>query len=475
MTHASARLLSLLICAGLLSGATAFAATASPASPASAAFATPAVERAPLVTGLPDFTSLVRKVAPAVVAIRSLSRPPDNAPGEDLFKRFGGSRQTARTGRMSGAGFLISADGYLLSTDFVVEGADEVQVTLRDGRVFQAAVAGVDQRSGVALLKIDAANLPHLPVGTSDKVEVGAWVIAIGSPFDLDHTVTAGIISATARETGDYLPSIQSDVAINPGNAGGPLINMRGEAIGILSKIATASGYYNGVSFALPIDGVMRVAEQLKAHGRVRRGRIGVEVAEVSQELAESLGLGKARGAAVTRVEAGSPADQGGIQAGDIVIAFNKQPIERSKDLERLVAVTAPGSKAGLTLWRRGKQQEAALSVSEVKDDKVSTRPPVKQSASEQSATIGLSVTDLNEATRNASRRAAGVIVSTSSGAAADAGVTKGDLILQVNSIAVDDARHFTAIVAGLDPRKSVALLVRQGTASQYVVIKPRQ
>ena len=451
---------------------------------------------APLVTGLPDFTDLIDKVGPAVVNIRTTEKvkPRQGAGGGDdemqeLLRRFFGTpaprpaprgrrgpqAQEEEVQRGVGSGFIISGDGYVLTNAHVVEGADEVTVTLTDRREFKAKVLGADKRSDVAVLKVDATNLPRLVIGDSNKIRVGEWVIAIGSPFNLDNTVTAGIISAKSRDTGDYLPLIQSDVAVNPGNSGGPLINMRGEVIGINSQIATLSGGYNGISFAVPIDEVMRVSDQLRKSGRVTRGRLGVEIGEVSKEVAESLGLGKARGVEVARVEAGGPAEKGGIKVGDIILKFNGAPIERSSDLPRLVGSTAVGARAMVTLWRKGEQQDIAVNIVELEDDKAKKAPLKKPKPDQLANAIGMHVSDLSEAQRKEFKLDAGVLVDASEGVAARAGVRPGDLILQLNNVEVKDAKQFNAMVAKLDPKRSVALLVRREDSSQYLVIRPRQ
>jgi len=446
----------------------------------------------PLVTGLPDFTDLIEKVAPAVVNIRTTEKVKLGQGGGDdemqeLLRRFfgGAAPRTAPRPRRGaqppaeevqrgvGSGFLISDDGYVLTNAHVVDGADEVIVTMTDRREFKARVLGSDKRSDVALLKVDATRLPSLVVGDSGKIRVGEWVIAIGSPFNLESTVTAGIISAKSRDTGEYLPLIQSDVAVNPGNSGGPLINMRGEVIGINSQIATLSGAYNGISFAVPIDEVMRVSDQLKTRGKVTRGRLGVEIGEVGKEVAESLGLGKARGVEVARVEAGGPADKGGIKVGDIILQFNGVGIERTGDLPRLVGATSIGSRAVVTVWRKGAQQDIAVNIVELEDEKAK-KIPVKKPKTEAPNAIGLHVSDLSEGQRKDLKLDAGVVVDASEGAAARAGLRPGDLILQLNNIEVKDARQFNAMVAKLDPKKSAALLVRRDETTQYVVIKPR-
>jgi serine protease Do len=252
----------------------------------------------------------------------------------------------------------------------VVDGADEVYVTLTDKREFKAKIIGTDKRTDVALVKIEGNNLPRLTVGDSNKIRVGEWVIAIGSPFGLDNTVTAGIVSAKARDTGEYLPLIQTDVAVNPGNSGGPLINMRGEVIGINSQIYSRSGGYMGISFAVPMDEAMRVSDQLRASGKVTRGRIGVQIGEVTKDVAESLGLTRVQGALVQRVEPGGPAEKGGVEAGDVILKFNGAAIERASDLPRMVGSVKPGTRSTVTVWRKGAVRELALTITELEPEK---------------------------------------------------------------------------------------------------------
>jgi len=319
--------------------------------PHGAAHAQTAVSR-----GLPDFTELVEQVGPSVVNIRTSekvsARTNTNGMDEDMLeflRRFGvpmpnmprqqrpqRPQPDEEQPRGVGSGFILTADGYVMTNAHVVDGADEVIVTLTDKREFKAKIVGTDKRTDVAVVKIEATGLPAVKVGDVSRLKVGEWVMAIGSPFGLESTVTAGIVSAKQRDTGDYLPFIQTDVAINPGNSGGPLINMRGEVVGINSQIYSRSGGFMGISFAIPMDEAIRVSEQLRASGRVTRGRIGVQIGQVTKDVAESIGLGKASGALVTGVESGSPAEKAGIEAGDIITRFDGKAIDKLADLPRL-------------------------------------------------------------------------------------------------------------------------------------------
>jgi serine protease Do len=463
--------------------------------------------QAATVAGLPDFTDLVDKVGPAVVNIRTTEHlkmgaanqdAPDEEEMQDFLRRFFGGAMPQQSPRQPGqaprgrraqpqdeevqrgigSGFIISADGYVMTNAHVVDGADEVYVTLTDKREFKAKVLGADARTDVALLKIEGDNLPRLTMGDSDKIRVGEWVIAIGSPFNLENTVTAGIISAKSRDTGDYLALIQSDVAVNPGNSGGPLINMRGEVIGINSQIATLSGGYNGISFAVPIDEAMRVSDALKKNGKVTRGRIAVQLGEVSKEVAESLGLKKAQGAEVARVEPGGPAEKGGLKPGDIILKFNGVTIDRSSDLPRLVGGTALGSRAVVTVWRKGAQLDLPVTVGEMDADKTAAVPGGKKGEKAdkpepKANALGLTVSDLSAAKKKELGLDAGVQVDNAEGVADRAGLQAGDVIVQVNNVEVKDARQFNAVVAKLDPKKPSVLLVRRGETSQFVSLRP--
>jgi serine protease Do len=450
--------------------------------------------------GLPDFADLVDRVGPAVVNIRTTERARMNQGGpngmndpemEEFFRRFFGvpvprqqqpdtprgrrqaPQQEEEVPRGVGSGFVISADGYIMTNSHVVEGADEVYVTLTDKREFKAKIIGSDKRSDVAVVKIEGSNLPRIAVGDSNKVRAGEWVIAIGSPFGLENTVTAGIVSAKARDTGDYLPLIQTDVAVNPGNSGGPLINMRGEVIGINSQIYSRSGGYMGISFAVPIDEAMRVSEQLRTSGRVTRGRIGVQIGEVTKDVADSLGLPKPQGALVQRVESGGPAEKGGVEPGDIILKFNGAAIERSNDLPRMVGNTKPGSKSVITVWRKGASRDLNLAIAEMESDKVATREDKKPKPEQSLNALGLAVGDLNDAQKRELRVDGGAAIEVAEGVAARAGLRPGDVILRVNNTDVKDSKQFNAVLGKLDPRKTVLMLVRRGDASQFVTIKP--
>jgi serine protease Do len=373
-----------------------------------------------------------------------------------------------------GSGFLLSADGYVMTNAHVVEGADEVTVTLTDKREFKAKIIGSDQRTDVALLKIEATTLPFVRIGNVDRLKVGEWVIAIGSPFGLESTVTAGIVSAKQRETGDYLQLLQTDVAINPGNSGGPLINMRGEVVGINSQILSPSGTSAGISLAIPIDEAIRVSDQLRTAGHVTRGRIGVQIGAVSKQVAETLGLGKPIGALVEGVQAGMPAEKAGIEAGDIITKVQGKPVERFSDLPRLVGMVKPGDKVKLDVFHDGKIKEVTADVIDFGPE----TPPVVVSAGPDAvpstkATLGLKVTDLSDADRARLHLKTGVRVDSVEGVAARAGLQEGDILLAIANVQVTSVKQFTAVVAKIDKTKAIAVLVRRGDSANYLVIRP--
>ncbi|MBM3386843.1 MAG: Do family serine endopeptidase, partial [Betaproteobacteria bacterium] len=429
---------------------------------------TPPAGQAPQVRGLPDFTELVERVGPSVVNIRTLEKVRQSETGtgapdeemQELLRRFFGvpipqvPRQTPRPRNRQqapeeaqpkgvGSGFVLTDDGYIMTNAHVLEGADEVLVTLTDKREFKAKIVGADKRTDVAVVKIQASGLPAVKVGEVSRLKVGEWVMAIGSPFGLDNTVTAGIVSAKQRDTGDYLPFIQTDVAINPGNSGGPLINMRGEVVGINSQIYSRSGGFMGISFAIPMDEALRVSDQLRSSGRVTRGRIGVQIDQVSKEVAESIGLGKVQGALIRGVEEGSPADTAGIEAGDIITRFDGKAIDKASDLPRLVGNTRPGTRVVLTVFRRGGSKELTITVAELPADKLTEGAAQAQAATPAAAPLGLVVADLTDAQKREWRVRGGVRVVSAAEASARAGLQAGDVILAVANTEVLGVRDF--------------------------------
>ncbi|WP_312305922.1 DegQ family serine endoprotease [Pulveribacter sp.] len=476
----------LAVALGLAGGAGLFA-TATPALAQSGA----------AVRGLPDFTDLVDQVGPSVVNIRTTERVSTRSAGPmdeemlEFFRRFGlpvpnvprqqGPQQREEQPRGVGSGFILSADGFVMTNAHVVEGAEEVIVTLTDKREFKAKIIGADKRTDVAVVKIEATGLPAVKVGDVSRLKTGEWVMAIGSPFGLENTVTAGIVSAKQRDTGDYLPFIQTDVAINPGNSGGPLLNMRGEVVGINSQIYSRSGGFMGISFAIPIDEAIRVSEQLRATGRVSRGRIGVQIEGVSKDVAESIGLGKAQGALVRGVEPGSPAEKAGIEAGDIITRYDGKPVDKVADLPRLVGNTKPGTKAGITVFRRGAARDLTVTIAEIEPDE----KPVakgedgqggqngKQQPTSSAQQLGLVVAELTPAQEKELKTKGGVRVVTASDAAARAGLREGDVILALANVEVRTLKDFEAAVAKADKAKPISVLVRRGEWAQYALIRP--
>jgi serine protease Do len=463
----------------------------------------PVLAQAAATRELPDFTELAERVGPAVVNIRTTERARarmgGNVPGDmdeqmrEFFRRFGIPIPNAPTPRRGvppggddddqqspqqrgvGSGFILTADGLVMTNAHVVEGAEEVIVTLTDKREFKAKIIGSDRRTDVAVVKIDATGLPHVRIGDVNRLKVGEWVMAIGAPFGLDNTVTAGIVSAKQRDTGDFLPMIQTDVAINPGNSGGPLLNLRGEVVGINSQIYSRSGGFMGISFAIPIDEAIRVSEQLRASGRVIRGRIGVTIAPVTKDVAEAIGLGAPRGALVQGVEEGGPAQKAGIEAGDIIVRVDGKAIEKSADLPRIIGDTKPGTRSSLQVYRRGNARDLQVTVAELEPDRArrtaQAEPPAP--ASTTKTAIGLAVSDLTDAQKRELKGKGGVRVDSTEGPAARAGLREGDLILSIDNTEVTDARQFGTLVGKLDKTRPVSVLVRRGEFTSYVVIRP--
>jgi serine protease Do len=375
-----------------------------------------------------------------------------------------------------GSGFVLTSDGYILTNAHVVEGADEVLVTLTDKREFKAKLIGADKRTDVAVVKIQATGLPAVKVGDVSRLKVGEWVMAIGSPFGLDNSVTAGIVSAKQRDTGDYLPFIQTDVAINPGNSGGPLINMRGEVVGINSQIYSRSGGFMGISFAIPMDEAMRVSEQLRSNGRVTRGRIGVQIEPVSKELAESIGLSKAQGALINRIEPGAPADKAGLEAGDVILKIDGKPIEKSVDLPRLVGNTKPGTKSNLTVFRRGTTKEMGIVIAELEPEKTAKRSADADEKPKVSASVqglGLVVTEMSDAQKAELKMKGGVRIESVQEPAAKAGLREGDVILAVGNHEVTQMKEFEAAITKIDKNNPVSVLFRRGELTRFALIRP--
>jgi serine protease Do len=445
---------------------------------------------------LPDFTDLVEQVGPSVVNIRTIEKVKASAAGNvdeqmlEFFRRFGipvppnmpraprpeRGQPDEEQPRGVGSGFILTADGFVMTNAHVVEGADEVLVTLTDKREFKAKIIGADKRSDVAVVKIEATGLQAVKIGDINRLKVGEWVMAIGSPFGLENTVTAGIVSAKQRDTGDYLSFIQTDVAINPGNSGGPLINMRGEVVGINSQIYSRSGGFQGISFAIPIDEATRVSDQLRSSGKVTRGRIGVQIDQVSKEVAESIGLGKPLGALVRGVESGAPAEKAGIEAGDIITKFDGKQIEKSSDLPRLVGNVKPGTKAVVTVFRRGASKDLQVTIGEVESDKPARKasgPEPKPPVAGPAQALGLVISEVPDAQKKELKIKGGVKVDAADGAAARAGLREGDVIVAIANSEITTVKEFDAALSKIDKTKPVNLLFRRGEWAQYALIRP--
>ncbi|WP_371925177.1 DegQ family serine endoprotease [Pseudomonas sp. H9] len=439
---------------------------------------------------LPDFTTLVEQASPAVVNISTKQKLPDRryATGQmpdleglpPMFREFfernmpqqprspRGDRQ--REAQSLGSGFIISSDGYVLTNNHVVADADEIIVRLSDRSELQAKLVGTDPRTDVALLKVDGKNLPTVKLGDSEKLKVGEWVLAIGSPFGFDHSVTKGIVSAKGRTLPNdtYVPFIQTDVAINPGNSGGPLFNMNGEVVGINSQIFTRSGGFMGLSFAIPIDVAIDVSNQLKKDGKVSRGWLGVVIQEVNKDLAESFGLDKPAGALVAQVLEDGPAAKGGLQVGDVILSMNGQPIVMSADLPHLVGSLKDGATAKLDIIRNGKRQSLDVTVGALPDDDAEITASANGSVERNSNRLGVSVADLTAEQKKTLELKGGVVIKeVQDGPAALIGLRPGDVISHLNNQAILSAKQFTEIAKELPKNRSVSMRVlRQGRAS---------
>ncbi|MDA8127539.1 MAG: DegQ family serine endoprotease [Betaproteobacteria bacterium] len=438
-----------------------------------------------------DVADLVQKEGPAVVNISTtklVKRGQEGMPFGDkdmqeFFRRFfpgmpppeiqGGSgpMQEIPT-RGEGSGFVVSNDGYILTNAHVVKGADEVVVKLTDKRTYTAKVVGTDPRTDVAVIKITAKNLPVVTLGDPTKLRVGEAVAAIGSPFGFENSVTAGIVSAKDRSlpSETYVPFIQTDVPINPGNSGGPLFNMKGEVVGINSQIYSRSGGYMGVSFAIPIDVAMEVAKQLESGGKISRGWLGVVIQEVTADLADSFGLDRPRGALVSEVQAGSPAQKAGLQSADVILEFNGKPVENSSDLPRIVGMSKPGTKIPLQIWRNGKARQLSVVLGELPGENQHAASDSKPSKAILRGGVVLS--ELSADQRRALDLKYGVLVADATGDAARAGIQTGDVILAVNNTKIASVAVYRKAVADVPAGKTVALLVRRGDGSLYVPLR---
>ena len=435
---------------------------------------------------LPDFTALVEKQGGAVVNVstsqtvqssqgmQAIPGLPEGDPLAELFRRFGPQVPREQQAQSLGSGFIISADGYILTNAHVVDAADKITVRLTDQREFKARVIGADRRTDVALIKIEATGLPRISQGDPSLLKVGEWVLAIGSPFGFDSSVTAGIVSGKGRslQQENFVPFIQTDVAINPGNSGGPLFNMKGEVVGINSQIYSRSGGYMGLSFAIPIDVAMDVANQLRANGKVTRGRIGVVIQEVTHELAESFGLNKMSGALITAVEKGGPADKAGIQASDVILKFDGKLVGVSKDLPRMVAATQPGSKVAVQVWRKGATKEVSLTIVEMPGDGRVARTSKNDSVGEQIARLGIGVVELTVEQKKQLEIEGGLLIDEVRSGNIRSELQRGDIILALGNTPITGVEQLNGVLKTIPKGRNVALLVRRGEATSYMAIK---
>ncbi|MDX8398644.1 MAG: DegQ family serine endoprotease [Gallionellaceae bacterium] len=440
---------------------------------------------------LPDFTELVEQQGAAVVnvsttkiihnahAVPGMPKLPQGDPFNDFFRRFAPQAPHDQKTQSLGSGFIISSDGYILTNAHVVDRADEITVRLTDKREFKAKVIGADKRTDVALLKIEATGLPQISLGNVEMLKVGEWVVAIGSPFGFDSSVTAGIVSAKGRSLPQesFVPFIQTDVAINPGNSGGPLFNMNGEVVGINSQIYSRSGGYMGLSFSIPIDVAMDVVKQLRSTGKVTRGRIGVVIQDVTRELADSFGLSQATGALISNVEKNGPADKAGVKASDVILKFDGKVVKGSIDLPRIVAGTYPGSKVTVELWRKGAVHDVTLLVGEIVDNAQAAQQGHKNAGkaaphSESFERLGLELAELTTEQKAELKIADGLLVISVKGAAERSDLSRGDIILAIGNFAIKSVSQFNEVLKQIPKSRNVALLVRRGEVASYVAIK---
>jgi len=436
---------------------------------------------------LPDFVELVEKQGPAVVNISTtqiirnaseFSAVPEGDPLYEFFRRFAPQMPREQESQSLGSGFIISADGYIMTNAHVVDSAEKITVRLTDKREFRAKLIGADKRTDVALLKIEASGLPIISMGDPAKLRVGEWVVAIGSPFGFDSSVTAGIVSAKGRSLpqDNFVPFIQTDVAINPGNSGGPLFNMKGEVVGINSQIYTRSGGSMGLSFAIPIDVATQVAGQLRSNGKVTRGRIGVTIQELTRELAESFGLSKPNGALISSVEKNSPAENAGIEASDVILKFDGKPVDNSSDLPRMVAATKQGSKVVVELWRKGGSKLVTVVVAEMPEDGKLASSASRGQADDETETIsrlGIVVSELNKEQLQELQLSGGLLVEEVKGATVRAaGLHQGDVLIKIGNAQIRSLVQFNEILKQVEKDRNVALLVRRGDNALYIAIR---
>ncbi len=492
---APSRLVLALVAAGALGGAGATFLTIShvSAAPTAVTVTTPAVASNSAI-GAPDFSQIAERYGAAVVNIsvsgtkaatddsqqepaaqrRGVPGMDPNDPFYEFFRRFQGPNgampgQRDQPVRGQGSGFIVSGNGLILTNAHVVRDAKDVTVKLTDRREFQAKVLGSDPKTDVAVLKIEASNLPVVPLGDSHNLRVGEWVLAIGSPFGFENSVSAGVVSAKGRALPDdgFVPFIQTDVAVNPGNSGGPLFNSRGEVIGINSQIFSHTGGYQGLSFAIPIDLAIKIKDQIVATGKASHARLGVAIQDVNQGFADSFKLDKPEGALVANVDKGSPADRAGLQAGDVIRKINGQPIIASNDLSALIGQSAPGQKVAIEIWRQGKREELSAQLGDA-SDKAGKVAKADESAGK--GKLGLALRALEPSERRDSGLATGLVVEGVSGAAELAGVRPGDVVLAVNGTAVKNVEQVREIVSSSN--KSVALLIEREGSKIFVPVR---